>query len=71
MRLTIGEKIKIIMGRQKISVTQLAEKIGQSRQNLTNKMSRDKFTEQEAQEIAEALNAEFICTFRLEDGTEI
>jgi transcriptional regulator with XRE-family HTH domain len=71
MQLTIGEKIKIIMGRQNMTLSQLAEKIGQSRQNISNKMSRDNFTEQEAREIASALGAEFIGAFRFQDGTEI
>ena len=71
MQLSIGEKIKILMGRQNITNTQLAEMIGQSRQNLSNKMSRDNFTEQEARKIADALGVEFVCTFRFPDGTEI
>jgi transcriptional regulator with XRE-family HTH domain len=71
MQLTIGEKIKIIMGRQSMTISQLAEKTGQSRQNMSNKMSRDNFTEQEAKEIAAALGAEFVGTFRFEDGAEI
>ena len=71
MLLSIGEKIKILIGRQNMTLAQLAEKIGQSRQNLSNKMSRDNFTEQEAREIASALGAEFVCSFRFSDGTEI
>ena len=71
MQLTIGEKIKVIMGRQGITLAQLAEMIGQSRQNLSNKMSRDNFTEQETREIAKALGAESTTTFRFSDGTEI
>lgn len=69
--LTIGEKIKIVIGRQNMTLAQLAEKTGQSRQNLSNKMSRDNFTEQEAREIASVLGAEFVCSFRFPDGTEI
>ena len=71
MKLTIGEKIKILMGRQNMTLAQLAEKTGQSRQNLSNKMTRKYFTEQEAAVIASALGAEFTCTFRFSDGTEI
>ena len=69
--LSIGEKIKILIGRQGITLGQLAEKTGQSRQNMSNKMSRDNFTEQEARDIAAALGAEFVCAFRFSDGTEI
>jgi transcriptional regulator with XRE-family HTH domain len=69
--LSIGEKIKISLGRQEMTLAQLADKTGQSRQNLSNKMSRDRFTEQEAQQIATALGAEFVCTFRFADGSEL
>lgn len=55
MGLSIGEKARIIMRRKGISVADLAEKTGQTRQNLSNKMSRDNFTEQDAAKIAEAL----------------
>jgi len=69
--LTIGEKIKVILGRKGMTLAQLADLTGQSRQNLSNKMSRDKFTEQEARVIAEAFDGEFVCSFKLSDGTEI
>ena len=65
MKLTIGEQIKILMRRKNMNATQLAEKLGQSRQNISNKMTRDNFTEREAHEFASALDAEFICEFRL------
>lgn len=71
MSLTIGEKLKIIMKRQGVNMTMLAEAIGQSRQNLSNKFARDNFTEKEAQAIAEALGCEFAATFTLPDGTTI
>jgi len=71
MQLTIGEKIKILSKRQGKTITQLAEATGQTRQNLTNKMNRDNFSEQEAREIGKVLDAEFFCFFRMPDGTEI
>ncbi len=71
MQLTIGEKIRILLGRRNLTLTQLAEMISTSRQNLSNKMSRDNFSEQEAKDIAVALGAEFVCVFRFPDGTEI
>lgn len=71
MDLTIGEKIKVIMKRRGVSMTELSDKIGQSRQNLTNKMRRDNFTEQDAKKIATALGCEFVAEFRSPDGTVI
>ena len=71
MNLSIGEKLKVIMKRQGVNITTLAEATGQSRQNLTNKFARDNFTEKEAQAIAAALGCEFTATFTLPDGSTI
>ena len=50
----------------------LAEKTGQSRQNLSNKMARDNFSQAELEAIAEALNCKFRAIFYLKDtGEEI
>ena len=56
MPLSMGEKIKIMLNRRNMTLSQLAEKLGQSRQNMSNKMSRDNFTEKELYLIADALN---------------
>ena len=71
MNLTVGEKIKVIMKRQNINMTELAERVGQSRQNLSNKMSRDNFTEADMRAIASALECEVNVEFRFPDGTII
>lgn len=71
MKLTMGEKIKILLNRKGMTIAQLAELTGQSRQNMSNKMSRDNFTEKDMEEIAKALEVELICGFKLPDGTEI
>lgn len=68
---TVGEKLKIIMDRQHISMTKLSELSGQSRQNLSNKFSRDNFTEEDIRKLAFALGCEFEINFTLPDGTEI
>ncbi len=59
MVLTLGEKIKIVMKRRGMTITTLAEKTGQTRQNLSNKLARDNFTEKEITEIARALDCEY------------
>lgn len=72
MPLTMSEKIKIILKRRNMTLAQLAEETGQSRQNLSNKMSRDNFTEKELLVIAKALNCTFIANFKMNDtGEEI
>ena len=46
MPLSMSEKIKVVLGRRNMTLGDLAEKTGQTRQNLSNKMSRDNFTSQ-------------------------
>lgn len=70
MPLTMGEKIKIILNRRSMTLAQLAEKTGQSRQNLSNKLSRDNFTEKELYTIANALECKFEAGFIMNDTGE-
>lgn len=70
MALTMGEKIKVILNRRNMTLAQLAEKTGQSRQNMSNKMSRDNFTEKDLYEIADALNCSYKATFTMNDTGE-
>ena len=69
MDLSVGEQIKIIMKRKNINMTQLAAATHQTRQNLSNKMSRDNFTEKEMRAIAEALGCEIKIEFSSLDGS--
>ena len=55
MPISMGEKIKIVLKRRNITITELAERIGTSRQNLTNKFTRDNFSEKEIRQIAKAI----------------
>ena len=72
MPLSMGEKIKIVLGRRNMRLAQLAEATGQSRQNMSNKMSRDNFSEKELYTIAEALDCTFSASFTMNDtGEEI
>ena len=40
MPLSFGEKVKILLKRRNMTITELATILGTSRQNLTNKLSR-------------------------------
>ena len=72
MPFTAGEKIKVILGRRGITLAELASKTGQSQPNLSNKMSRDNFSEKELKEIATALDCTFETVFKMNDtGEEI
>ena len=72
MPLTMGEKIKVVLKRRGMTLAELADALGQSRQNLSNKMSRDNFSEKELYEIAKALDCSFEARFvMLDTGEEI
>ena len=55
MELTMSEKIKILAKRSNIALFQVAERSGQTRQNLANKLSRNDFKISELKRIADAL----------------
>jgi transcriptional regulator with XRE-family HTH domain len=71
MALTMGEKIRILLRRKKITISDLADMVGTSRQNLTNKLNRDNFSEQELIEIATALGCKFEGFFIFDDDGKI
>ena len=68
MILTMGEKIKIVLKRRGLTIAQLAELTQQTRQNLSNKLSRDNFTEKEIAQIAEALNCDYDAYLTMRDS---
>lgn len=70
MALSAGEKIKILLKRKGMTLGDLAEKTNQSRQNLSNKMTRDNFSEKEIKEIADALNCVYEPVFVMRDDGE-
>lgn len=71
MNMTVAEKLRLIMGRQKMTMGDLASASGQTRQNLSNKMSRGNFTEKDIQTLATALGCEVEINFVLPDGTTV
>lgn len=70
MPLTAKEKIKVLLDRRGMTLTQLAERLGQSRQNLSNKMSRGNFTEKDLYSIAAALGCTLSVSFTMDDTGE-
>ena len=70
--LTFGEQVKIILGRKGMTIKRLAEMIEEqtgkkmSRQNLTQRLGRDNFQEQDMRMIAKILD----CPFHLNIMTE-
>lgn len=71
MDISVAEKVRLIMKRQKMTMSDLAEASGQTRQNLSNKMTRGNFTEKDIFSLATALGCTAEIKFTLPDGTEI
>lgn len=67
----MGEKIKVLLHRKNMSVQDLAELLGQSRQNINTKLKKDNFSEQDLKKIAEVLEVEFEGFFFLKNGEKI
>ena len=67
MNLTFGEQVKIVLSRKGMTIKELAEQIEErtgkkmSRQNLTQRLGRDNFQEQDMRMIADILG----CSFQL------
>ena len=65
--MSMSKKIKQLLIEKDTSITALAKLLGTKPQNLTNKLSRDNFTEKDLQEIAKALNCKYAANFIIED----
>lgn len=71
MNMTASEKIRIIAKRVNMSMGELAEATGQTRQNLSNKLSRDNLSQKDLISLASAMGCTVEIKFTLPDGTEI
>ena len=60
-------KIRILLLEKKMTIKELSEKLGLNGSNLSNKLTRDNFSEKELQEIAEALDCDYEATFTMRD----
>ena len=69
MDITVAEKIRLIMKRQNKTMGDIAEISGQTRQNLSIKMTRGNFTEKDIRTLAGALDCQVEIRFTLPDGT--
>ena len=69
--MTISDQIKILCVRSNISVSELARRINTSPQAFNSKMKRGSFTVEELEIIANAVNAEFLRKFELDNGDEV
>lgn len=74
MNLTFGEQVKIILSRKGMTIKQLAEEVEKhtgkpmSRQNMTQRLGRDNFQEQDMRMIAEILGCKFTLSILEEES---
>ena len=77
VNLTFGEQVKIILSRKGMTIKQLAELMEQhtgkpmSRQNMTQRLGRDNFQEQDMRLIAEILGCKFQLSIMEGQETEL
>ena len=71
INITIRHKIKIACDIAGISISELAEKMGMSKQNLSKRLKVGKFTQEELQEIAKHLGCKYVSEFHFPNGEKI
>ena len=71
MELSTAEKIRVILKRKGMTVSQLAEMTGQSRQNLSQKLERNNFGEDELRAFAEKMGVRYESCFVMENGDRL
>lgn len=60
-------KIRTLLLERNMKIKDLAEKLGYSGNNLSNKLKDDDFSEKELRKIAEILNCDYEATFIMKD----
>ena len=65
--MSMSKKIRQLLIETEHSITELATLLGTKPQNLTNKLSRDNFSEKELQEIAKVLGCQYEAKFIIKD----
>ena len=74
INLTFGEQVKIVLSRKDMTIKELAEEIEartgkkMSRQNLTQRLGRDNFQEQDMRMIAQILGCQFHLSIMVAEG---
>lgn len=69
--MTTSDLVRQLCEKENISISELARRIGQSRQNFTKKLRRDTLCFDELAAIAEVTGATFEQSFTLPDGEKI
>ncbi len=64
----MASKIRILLIERNMKIKDLAEMLGYSGNNLSNKLRADNFSENELRKIAELLNCDFNASFTMRDS---
>lgn len=67
----ISKKIRVACTVKGISVSELARRIGTTPQNMSGRLKVGKFTGEELEKIAQALEGKVELTFTLPDGSKV
>ena len=65
--MSVAKKIKLLLVERDMTMTDLAKKLNTGKSNLSGKMKRDNFSENELKNIAEALNCDYDIVFTMRD----
>ncbi len=68
--MVISEKIKVMLGRRGLTVTDFAKRLHLSRQSVTKKLKENSFTTKELQEISGILDCEIVVVF-IDNGEKL
>ena len=71
IHIVLQQRVKAACELAGMSLTELAEKLGMSQQNFSKRLKVGKFTQEELEEIAKALGANYISVFEFPNGTRI
>ena len=71
MSYTNIEKIRMIVSKRGITYTELANRLGISRQHLNNKLHQKNLSEEDLEKIASALDCTYESHFIMNDTNEV
>lgn len=70
LEVSFSEQVKLLLDRKDMSMTDLANNLGTSRQNLHNKFARNKFNEDEMEAIASAMGYNLVISLEPKEEGE-
>lgn len=65
--MSMEKKIKMVLLERNMKIKDLAEKLGYEGSYLYNKLSRNRFSEEDLEKIADALNCDYEGIFTMRD----